>query len=88
MTSEELRDTLKLKKAAEAAAGAEMFLGTPDRWFEPARWRCCNNHVSTAYLKSEAAGADLCLECYAPVYMTFPEDRDGPLNQLEAGGRP
>ena len=79
MTLIELGARLQTLKDAEQAAGAEMFLGAPDRWYEKPRWRCPNDHVSTAYLKSEAARADLCLACYEPVRLTFPEDRDGPL---------
>lgn len=74
-----LHDRLQALKDTEEAAGAPMFLGTPDRWYENPRWRCVNNHVSRVYLKSEAVGADLCLKCYEPVRLTFPEDRDGPL---------
>ncbi len=51
------------------------FCGLPDRWFESPgpKFRCPNNHVSTMYLKSEMEG-DLCLGCYQPVLLTFPED--------------
>lgn len=60
--------------------GGEMFLGKPDRWYRhPSCWRCVNDHVSTYYLKSEAQGGALCLECYQFVLLTFPEDKDGPL---------
>lgn len=64
----------------EEATGAKMFLGKPDRWYEKPLWRCSNNHVSSFYLKSEERGS-LCLEsgCYQPLYLTFPEDKDGPL---------
>lgn len=63
----------------EKAEGHEMFLGIPDRWMEAPLWRCSNEHVSSMYLKSESAKRDLCLECGEPVFMTFPEDKDGPL---------
>lgn len=79
MTYAELRALLQRRKDAEERAGAEMFLGAPDRWYETPHWRCPRDHVSRMYLKSEAAGADLCLKCYEPVALTFPEDRDGPL---------
>ena len=59
--------------------GGEMFMGRPDRWYDDVHWRCSNNHVSTYYLKSEGLGASVCLECYEPIVLTFPEDRDGPL---------
>lgn len=82
-TTQELSKALNAKllvlKEAERNAGAEMFLDIPDRWYEVPHWRCPNDHVSTAYLKSDAKRADLCLKCYEPVRLTFPEDRDGPL---------
>lgn len=62
---------------AEKQAGQPMFLGFPDRWFEKARYRCKNDHVSRTILKSEMRG-DLCLECHSHVRLTFPEDVDGP----------
>lgn len=53
------------------------FMGIPDRWYEePVRWRCENNHVSTMYLKTEEGAR--CLGCGSRVWITFPEDRDGP----------
>ena len=60
-----------------------MFLGKPDRWYEDPHWRCVNGHVSTFYLNSEAVGACLCLAagCFQPLYLTFPEDKDGPLEE-------
>mgnify|MGYP003423630750 CR=1 FL=1 len=63
-------------KLKEQANGATMFLGTPDRWYDNPHFRCENNHVSARYLKSEEKG-DLCLACFKPVYMTFPEDIEG-----------
>lgn len=61
----------------EEKSGQEMFMGFPDRWFADPHYRCKNDHVSTCILKSESKG-NLCLECYANVRLTFPEDRDGP----------
>jgi len=63
----------------EARAGAAMFMGKPDRWYEDPHWRCENGHVSTMYLKSEAIGCAVCLACFKPVWLTFPEDIEGPL---------
>ncbi len=51
------------------ANGEEMFLGVPDKWFEPMRHGCENGHVSQRYLKSEALGDNVCLACFKPVYM-------------------
>ena len=64
-----------------AAEGGPMFLGKPERWFADPRWRCPNDHVSVSYLKSESRGGPLCLECEEPVFLTFPEDADGPLSE-------
>lgn len=53
--------------------------GIPDRWLDAHLRRCPNDHVSSTVLKSEAQGRNACLACYAPVFLTFPEDKDGPL---------
>ena len=54
--------------------------GKPDRWYEyPQHWRCENDHVSVSFRMSEADGSACCLACAAPVVLTFPEDKDGPL---------
>ena len=79
MNQAELRAKLDAYSDAEKLAGALMFMGVPDRWYEPMHFRCINEHISTMYLKSEAARANLCLECGEPVELTFPEDKDGPL---------
>ncbi len=59
--------------------GGKMFLGKPDRWYATPTWRCSGDHVSRTFLKSEKLGCGLCLKCGAPVFLTFPEDADGPL---------
>lgn len=61
--------------------GGEMWFGLPSRWIDNPHWRCRNDHVSRRYLKSEAKGYNACLECYEPVFLTFPEDKDGPLEK-------
>lgn len=39
---------------AARAAGAEMFLGLPDAWYEPhPSFGCANGHVLRIYIKSE-----------------------------------
>ncbi len=70
----------KLIEIAEAEGG-EMRWGRPNRWWDDATWRCPNEHVSKSVLRSEALGRDACLfaACRAPLALTFPEDRDGPL---------
>lgn len=61
----------------EKEAGAPMFLGFPDRWYEEGPyWRCPNNHISRTLLKSEGLGYDACLKCYEFVVLTFPEDTE------------
>jgi hypothetical protein len=67
----------QLKKIAKAEGG-ETFLDWPDRWWEAFLRRCENDHVSSMVLRKEIGG-DVCLACGAQVAMTFPEDRDGPL---------
>ena len=76
--SELLAATLTALAQQEAESGCEMFLGKPGRWYDAHKLRCANDHVSTRYLKSEERG-NLCLACMEPVYLTFPEDEDGPL---------
>lgn len=56
-----------------ATESGRTFAGLPDRWFDTPTWRCTNGHVGMMYLKSEDKGA-LCLRCFAPVVLTFPED--------------
>jgi len=62
----------------EAEGGAEMFLGKPDRWYEPAHYGCTNGHVSRCILTGDAG--DRCLACLAAVIlippMTEPEFAD------------
>lgn len=56
----------------------------PDRWFRVQRGkgafltRCENGHVSRTCLRSDD-GTLLCVECLGGVVWTFPEDRDGSL---------
>ena len=80
---EELSAALMKHVEKEKQAGKEMFMGLPDHWYEPPRWRCKNDHISGMYLKSEAIGGNVCLECHAFVHLTFPEDKDGPLKEVE-----
>lgn len=76
MLTAELDARLKARGVLERVA---MFLGKPDRWYADPHWRCANDHVSLTVLKSEAKGCACCLECFSPVVLTFPEDKDGPL---------
>jgi hypothetical protein len=74
-------DALQARARAEIEKGAPAFMGKPDRWYDRGLFRCRNGHVSETYLKSEAVGADICLEagCFARVWLTFPEDVGGVL---------
>jgi hypothetical protein len=53
---------------AEIDAGAKVFMGKPDRWYEDPHWFCENGHVSGNFLKSDEHG-DLCLQCHEPVIL-------------------
>lgn len=77
MTDEELLRELNAARAAEAAAGAPMFMGIPDRWYDDAWWRCGDGHVSRRYLRTEERG-DRCLACDRRVWLTWPEDVETP----------
>jgi hypothetical protein len=58
-----------------------VWMGKPDRWYADPHWRCENDHVSVSFLKSEAKGCACCLECFSPVVLTVPEDKNGPLQE-------
>jgi hypothetical protein len=68
----------ELRLRAEAERGPKP-LQLPERWMDNPHWRCINDHVSECFLKSEALQRDCCPACQAPCYLTFPEDKDGPL---------
>jgi hypothetical protein len=74
---------LAIRKTAENL-GEKMFLEIPDRWLEypGPKFRCKNNHVSSFIIMSEEKG-DLCMECHENLFMTFPEDKDGPIGDIE-----
>jgi len=78
-----LQEELDAMGDVEQANGERMFLGHPDRWYEPAHWRCPSDHVSTAHLITDSGPR--CLACQGPLALTFPEDRDGPLATARAG---
>jgi hypothetical protein len=56
-----------------------MFMGKPDRWYETPHWRCENEHVSGRYLITDRGGMCLAGGCGSFVWLTFPEDVEGPL---------
>ena len=76
-TDQELFDAITLLIKECESRGDKMFLDIPDYWCDDPHWRCRNDHVSTSYLKSEAAGKSLCLACFGELALTYPEDRDG-----------
>lgn len=78
-TWERVRSLDERLRAIGRHEGGAMWMGKPDRWWADPHWRCTGDHVSDFILKSEAMRASVCLGCYEPVVITFPEDRDGPL---------
>lgn len=82
---EALEAELARLQKKELDEGGEKFLGVPGRWFDPPgpKYRCPNEHVSTTTLKSEKYGGSLCLACHELLFLTFPEDEDGPLKKGE-----
>ena len=82
MTQDELRARLQTLKDAEQAAGHEMFLGAPDRWYERPRWRCKNDHVSVMYLKAEEKGESWMAD---RVYSGVPSSLVGRRQHIEIG---
>lgn len=61
----------------EAERWPDTSQGKPGRWWDTPRWRCVNQHVSTFYIGTDAGGK--CPACGSIIFLTFPEDRDGPL---------
>jgi hypothetical protein len=85
MTFDEFSERMFELRARYKARGDRMFLGIPDDWYEKPgpKYRCQNGHVITGVHKSEVHG-DLCYKCgfdnLVSVYMTYPEDVDGPFD--------
>lgn len=77
-----MAEALRARADVEIEAGAPLFMRWPERWFDGKKSRCVNGHVSTTVLKSEAKGGDVCLQCGEFVNITFPEDEDGPLDEM------
>lgn len=74
----------ELTRRADREEGPK-YNGFPERWWDAGAKRCLNDHVSHMVVKSEALGRDACFRsrCRAPVHLTFPEDKDGPLEPTE-----
>lgn len=80
MTHVDLMRAIHAIRKWEGNNGEQMFLEIPDRWYEPHKFRCANGHVSTTVLLSEGGQyRDSCLMCHEPAVLTFPEDKDGPI---------
>lgn len=53
-------------------------LEKPERWWLDAHWRCRNDHVEATFRESLRGPG--CRICWAQVFLTFPEDKPGPLD--------
>lgn len=78
----ELGAELQRRADREIENGGETWMGKPDRWWEAHTWRCANDHVSRMLLKSEELCSNVCLACHGEVWLTFPEDVEGPLSEV------
>ena len=68
MRKDILKKWLASEKNKAIVSKDMMFMGIPDKWYEPYTCCCENGHVSTSYLKSELLG-DVCFACKKPVYI-------------------
>lgn len=60
--------------------GGSLVFGKPDRWHADPHWRCSSGHVRTLYLMADDEGCTcLASGCSQLVFLTFPEDKGGPL---------
>ena len=73
-----LRD--QLAAVALAELGRPRLRAVPARWIRDPTWRCVNLHVGGRF-ERDWQDRRVCLfeGCGAPVQLTFPEDRTGPL---------
>lgn len=63
-------DIKELIKEAKEAYEGPVFLGLPDKWYEPPHWWCKNGHLSTLTLRRDAGPhRDVCLACFEPVML-------------------
>ena len=73
-----LRD--QLDAVALAELGRPRIRAVPARWKVDPTWRCINHHVSKAFERDWQDRRVCSVDgCRAPVQLTFPEDRAGPL---------
>jgi len=81
----ELAADKALRTQLDAVAWAEVgrsrrHRAIPPRWLLDPTWRCLNLHVGKSFGR-DWQDRRVCLfdDCGAPVQLTFPEDRTGPL---------
>ena len=66
--------------AIGAIEGGPLREQAPLRWWRTPTWRCTNHHVSSYHVKTLLRKRICTFQfCGAPVYLTFPGDRSGPL---------
>ena len=77
-----LRDQLDALALAELGHRRR---AVPTRWLQDPTWRCVNQHVCKIFERDWQERRVCSLEgCLAPVQLTFPEDRTGPLLESSA----
>lgn len=91
MTLDQLGDLLDRYALNEDLNGALMLIERPDRWYDDPHWRCPNDHVNAVPtqgwridIHEKEYSYQLCIECFMPVRLTFPEDVTGPLKEPKA----
>jgi hypothetical protein len=67
----------QLDAVALAELGRPRRRAVPARWLKDPTWRCTNFHVGKTF-ERDWHDRRIC-RCTAPVQLTFPEDRTGPL---------
>jgi len=72
ISESQFTDWWNYKVKIEKDAGHEMFMGIPDRWYEPRTLGCRKGHVSKMSLKSSVKG-EVCLGCGESIAMIPPE---------------
>ena len=78
----------QLDAIALAELGRARRRAVPTRWIQDPTWRCINQHVGKAFERDWHQRRMCSLDgCGAPVQLTFPEDRAGPL-ETEAPASP
>ena len=68
----------RLTAIAQSEPGL-LVAGVPERWRLHPTWRCSNYHVSTESVSTVVRRRPRCVFCGRRLFLTFPEDRSGPL---------